>query len=772
MSFVTQGSIPEVVEKVSGSSLDDRTSILDSIQDLGPPDMIHLKKHNSTSNTKHPDIGTYFYYTGADVSSSASIAALLNSISNIIGESPQLWFGKNKPWKVREATYCTYNAFSKMDIRVTVNFPGGVEYIIIDCDGNQVMEKEQYWIETYVSSVVRSLITADGDTSADFMSIVEIRKINPFLSVDQARLFFHGFESLFFDGIKLGCNEELQVPTVSNNYLIDAFKIAVKLTGLYNDAIELLKRIREVEPSVTYLIAELYLLHDEEIKSIEIIHDGIIQDPLDGQLLMVQAQYCLDKKRLDLALPIAIRAVNASPSDFKPWALLVEVYISLGKFEEALLTLNSCPMVTHKDKYHLKRINNPQHEDLHLPLPVDVTLDQVSTLNSMDVAVEHQQIDQSLLNLPAANLKSTFAHAYKLLTEIVHKTGWETLLKYRTKVFVMEEEFRKDNHSSYKNASVNPNSNLSLDKFKETSTNGEATNGDATNGEATNGDAKNGNATNSDAVNGSSENSSTIVNSATEDAKPEDGPIEVPPPPAKIPELAAHSNEQRPQQSSVKEISKTEEASSLKSKLSPDFKKKRLCERWLDNLFMLLYEDLRIYTMYRAEIMHFEAQQLDIKKTTLEWELLGLVAHRLGHKREAAQTFRKALTGRFAVRSSKKLLEFYIQEKVRLRKIELDNKHHPSMSPEEAGKESEKLNDLVTELIVKLTVWNHRWYCGFSPFLIESLAAIVEETGRVKVESEIKAFFDGNGNGVFTLMEDSLGFLETFKLIESDKLKR
>ncbi|GME82026.1 unnamed protein product [[Candida] boidinii] len=139
MSFVTQGSIPEVVEKVSGSSLDDRTSILDSIQDLGPPDMIHLKKHNSTSNTKHPDIGTYFYYTGADVSSSASIAALLNSISNIIGESPQLWFGKNKPWKVREATYCTYNAFSKMDIRVTVNFPGGVEYIIIDCDGNQLI---------------------------------------------------------------------------------------------------------------------------------------------------------------------------------------------------------------------------------------------------------------------------------------------------------------------------------------------------------------------------------------------------------------------------------------------------------------------------------------------------------------------------------------------------------------------------------------------------------------------------------------------------------
>ena len=41
-------------------------------------------------------------------------------------------------------------------------------------------------------------------------------------------------------------------------------------------------------------------------------------------------------------------------------------------------------------------------------------------------------------------MKSTFAKAYDLLTEIVVKTGWESLLKYRAKVFVMEEEYRKD----------------------------------------------------------------------------------------------------------------------------------------------------------------------------------------------------------------------------------------------------------------------------------------------------------------------------------------
>ena len=52
------------------------------------------------------------------------------------------------------------------------------------------------------------------------------------------------------------------------------------------------------------------------------------------------------------------------------------------------------------------------------------------------------------VNLPAGNLKSTFAKAYDLLTEIVVKTGWESLLKYRAKVFVMEEEYRKDRQGS------------------------------------------------------------------------------------------------------------------------------------------------------------------------------------------------------------------------------------------------------------------------------------------------------------------------------------
>lgn len=95
------------------------------------------------------------------------------------------------------------------------------------------------------------------------------------------------------------------------------------------------------------------------------------------------------------------------------------------------------------------------NDDLHLPSPVDVVLDEVSNLQSNEITYEQKNLDPQLSNLPAANLKSTFAKAYDLLTEIVVKTGWESLLKYRAKVFVMEEEYRKDKSTNSSTSNIN-----------------------------------------------------------------------------------------------------------------------------------------------------------------------------------------------------------------------------------------------------------------------------------------------------------------------------
>jgi ChAPs (Chs5p-Arf1p-binding proteins) len=47
-----------------------------------------------------------------------------------------------------------------------------------------------------------------------------------------------------------------------------------------------------------------------------------------------------------------------------------------------------------------------------------------------------------LLRLPAAALHGTFLQAYALLTKLASKIGWDELLRARSDVFVMEEEYR------------------------------------------------------------------------------------------------------------------------------------------------------------------------------------------------------------------------------------------------------------------------------------------------------------------------------------------
>ena len=101
------------------------------------------------------------------------------------------------------------------------------------------------------------------------------------------------------------------------------------------------------------------------------------------------------------------------------------------------------------------------------------------------------------------------------------------------------------------------------------------------------------------------------------------------------PSSPALPNHQIEAPASSAEESRGEDATALQSK--------RLCERWLDNLFMVLYEDLRVYTIWRAELEHFTKQQLQFHKPNLDWEMLGDLAQRLHHKVDPVKM--KLMTG-------------------------------------------------------------------------------------------------------------------------------
>ncbi|CAI4052233.1 exomer complex subunit SKDI_15G4370 [Saccharomyces kudriavzevii IFO 1802] len=733
--MITQNSIPEVKEDYIGYALNERKIRLPQFQNLGPADLITLAKYSPTSsNTNainstsrnngattmkppaaaaldgsaasvvtngnisdvavatnstaasifsgsrsvndaapmvaefHPlnklkgEIGTFFYSMGADTSSPTSIAIFLKGISDIITEKPQVWFGKRKAFQVARISFSTWNAFRKCDINVIVHIPGTIQNFIVDCNGESQnielhADHDLIWAETFVSGVVRSIILMkENAEEGELQNLVETLILNPLMTGqidDLSEMFIDLFPIVYLKGPLLGAPHYIANVTNTNNYLVETLVEIVKLTRSVSRVEAMLKDLANENPEAIIVLTKIFLVCDREIDAMKLIYDELshndrISNPNNymdykSEILCLQAQFLVDKKQdYTLAQNIAQEAANCSPSEFRPWYLLSKAYVKLNDIENALLILNSCPMSPLKEKYTLRRVVPlPSKNSLHLPLPIDVVLDEVTSLNPQDVQKEHRSADPMLVNLAASNLKSTFQLAYRLLTEIVQITGWENLLKYRSNIFVMEDEYQ--------------NSTSSLSKS----------------------------------------------------------------------------------------VGEQEEV---------PLRSKRLCERWLDNLFMLLYEDLKMYTLWQTEQLYMDVQNNNHNKLTFEWELFGLCARRLGHFPEAAKAFQNGLSQRFSSRCARKLLEYCVNERQRIKNF-LNSPNSHGMAPEMVTSRIRELDNSIIDLCVKICCWNHRWYIEFSINLLDSLSVVIQDMELTKVSNEISSRYSET---VFKLVQENL----------------
>ena len=127
---------------------------------------------------------------------------------------------------------------------------------------------------------------------------------------------------------------------------------------------------------------------------------------------------------------------------------------------------------------------------------------------------------------------------------------------------------------------------------------------------------------------------------------------------------------------------------------------------------MVLYEDLRIYTIWRTEIAQYRAQQMQYKKSAEEWEILGALASRLHHQVEAVEAYRQCLTIRFSPKALNGILAEYERER--------------------------NTRDTVAA-VIRLVTWQYRWYSEFSPELLHTIRTLIEDEGAVKIRSIIQA---------------------------------
>ncbi|CAG8563613.1 9954_t:CDS:10 [Diversispora eburnea] len=651
----TLKDVPEFFETQLDESLNARTESLASFRELGPADLCHITKANAKPGVK--EVGSYHYVSGVDASSSATLAAYLNSLTYALEET-HAWFSKSSAWRIRSGVYCCFNAFSRVDVRVEVKIPGGVESYVVDLRGERHEATPEIWQETYISALLRSILYSDD---ANYR-LAGFRKLDPIPNIEAEAHFLEATENIFFKGWQLGSEPEIQVATVVSNHLT---------TGIMK------------------YFSENFRYEHEEIKAVNILYEALKQNQMSYALLHVQTDFLLSKGKTDYTLKLAKQAVNCAPSEFVTWAKLTEVYTEIGDYESA---------------------------------------------------------DVALLRLPAPSLRGTFAKAYSLLTRLVAKIGWDELLKCRSSVFVMEEEYRmqkaaeEERKSQKTAATITTTQSQSKESEKDQTQPKESKKEPQPRESKKDAEIEN---SKTNGVNDSSQSIPTItvsdddqnkmgnenssetqqhstfletINEVHEEANgrqeektdggQEENEIYHAAPvdeqsldsytleevnldddksviEFKGPELEKPSQAANDEKNDNQSIQNDDQNKDAKKDYSFSFNNKRLCERWLDNLFMVLYEDLRVYTVWRSEVSHYKAHHMSYRKTGTEWEILGDLAARLHHKEDAKEAYQRCLDHKFSAKAWLKLLEYHAEER--------------------------DVHNTLTA-VVKLAVYQERWY--------------------------------------------------------------
>lgn len=685
-----------------------------------------------------------------------------------------------------------------------------MDAFVIDARGERHETTPEIWQEVYLSALLRSILYSDD---ANYR-LAGYRKLDPISSPDAEHRFLQAAENLFFKGWQLGSDPEIQVATVVSNHLTAGILKYFGEANRYELAVNLFEKLYAREPEVAALVAQAYIGMNEEIKAVQIMHHAIKETPHSYSLLHVQCDFLRSKSKPDWAAKLAQESVNCAPTEFSTWAKLTECYVELERWEEALFTLNSCPMFTYNER-DLHRMPTPARS--HFPIKNYIA---ESGLLDEDNARD-LEADAALVRLPAPALRGTFAKAYGLLTRLVAKIGWDELLRSRSQVFVMEEEYRaqKQHHdvniprSGDQSPSPNQEADLNAsthaivasgkpnddgDDLVDAGEENRAGLADTSNAndlaekgaEAQEEDVSSKLATLgvSDASGNASSHSIPTIKISTESDHErekvelegfikaqqeghgddqgsagtvheaqkalENGQpvkVEVEAPPLERPALAqaqaqaaseqevngingtAETNTPNPQDGHHEQDETT--VGSLSSSFA--FNNKRLCERWLDNLFMVLYEDLRVYTIWRAEVNHYKTQSLPYRKTSTEWEILGELALRLHHREEAKDAFQRCVEGKFSAKAYLRLLDIYTEEREVERSL---------------------------WVALRLTAYHHRWYMeGTYPSAVaHCLFRLIGHVGLAKVNFTLMSM--SPPDPILRIMKNYFAYCQAFKV--------
>lgn len=215
-------------------------------------------------------MSSYHFVCGVDTSSSASIAAYINSLTYSL-ESQQKWFKSpsfGNSWNISKCTFCAFNAFEGTDVRVEARIPGGVKSFVLDVLGSRKGTDSDCWQETFISSILRNLRdcidlgiydnSANEDDDDSFRCAK--RRLDGLFTLQTEMKFLETATKLFYKGRQLGTPRGPHLAGNHDNYLTLAVVGYFCLTGRPEISIGFLKPFIEKDKLLKSLMMKCLLL--------------------------------------------------------------------------------------------------------------------------------------------------------------------------------------------------------------------------------------------------------------------------------------------------------------------------------------------------------------------------------------------------------------------------------------------------------------------------------------------------------------------------------
>ncbi|GMM36057.1 Bch2 protein [Saccharomycopsis crataegensis] len=770
---------PFIFEKNFGEAITKRTELMaHNSRSLGPADLLHISTHHNSK-----DQGQFHYVTGLDLSSVAAPVAYLTKMiynNKFSGES------SSSSNLNSIGTYCAWNCFSKCDVRIRTEFPGqktSVQLVAINgkpfniranvgtpkhnksnsvvssnsnnphkgTDSSEMYESslnfklpsnnkgvfegipEEIWQQTYVSGIMRNILFSDN-LEAYKPSLVQNTLIS---TKSAAKKIIELIVRMLPKGFLTGASELNQGADFIHNYLIDTLLKILKISDLYKYTISLIEPLVEINFNYHMVLVQLLIEErSDELRLIKELKRGVV--------------FYNDAANK-----------NFGGKNYGDFYLLAQSRLMAEKQQ-----LDSALYLA------IKAIEKNPTEFLNWTNLLETYITQkdvhnaLLTLNSCPVysiptakTVQRIKEENSLFDQQEGNYKFPEPSQEGYLEQVWSQANRQGPVYLRDKDTILSEDFASESEL----ATVDPILlRLSGPKLKGT-------------------------------FKAAYDYLSGLAILVGWDAL-----LKI-----RTEVFVMEGEFQSVKETKTAEAKDHEEKSGKLSTASttkpadPTFRTKRLCERWLDSLFFMLYDDLKVLSIWENKA---QRSGNALSHSTLEWELIGITAFRAKHYDLAVSALRTSLKAKFSIITAKNLFEIFeqffgdYQSFKRLSVNFADNKYAKElvfvgsnniifpnkrefivdtsqignipindqlMLINEQSLENNLYLDLVLEVLIKIFSWNYRWYEDFSIDCLILLKKILNENERDLIVNKLRASFESQGHAV-KLFERYISWIQMF----------